>query len=178
MHQFLFLCACFAGFLFAIKNINRVTRIKQSELIRLPAVILPHHISETVRNIIRLKREENNGKTVFSLPKIFVLINIPMAPAITNERIERSPSCAVGSGVLYAIIASIQFIIAHWIWFTIGGGAIIVGLFIFPTRKHICCAQRIPITMIASSATFRYKGLLRRLSRFAAAEACKMTPIH
>ena len=105
MHQFLFLCACFAGFLFAIKNTNRVTRIKQSELIRLPAVILPHHISETVRNIIRLKREENNGKTVFSLPKIFVLINIPMAPAITNERIERSPSCAVGSGVLYAIIA-------------------------------------------------------------------------
>ena len=32
--------------------------------------------------------------------------------------------------VLYAIIASIQFIIAHWIWFAIGGGAIIVGLLV------------------------------------------------
>ena len=29
--------------------------------------------------------------------------------------------------VLYAIIASIQFIIAHWIWFAIGGGVLVAA---------------------------------------------------
>ena len=36
--------------------------------------------------------------------------------------------------VLYAIIAIIKFIIAHWIWFAIGGGvllAVAVGLIIY-----------------------------------------------
>ena len=36
--------------------------------------------------------------------------------------------------VLYVIIASIQFIIAHWIWLVIGGGmlvAALIGLLIF-----------------------------------------------
>ena len=29
--------------------------------------------------------------------------------------------------VLYAVIATIQFIIAHWVWFAIGGGLIIAA---------------------------------------------------
>ena len=40
--------------------------------------------------------------------------------------------------VLYAIIASIQFIIAHWIWFAIGGGVLVaalIGLLIYSKVK-------------------------------------------
>ena len=36
--------------------------------------------------------------------------------------------------VLYAIIATVQFVIAHWIWFAIGGGvlvAVAIGLLIY-----------------------------------------------
>lgn len=40
--------------------------------------------------------------------------------------------------VLYVVIASIQFIIAHWIWFAIGGGAIVASLLVwfFMSRKR------------------------------------------
>ena len=44
--------------------------------------------------------------------------------------------------VLYAIIASIQFIIAHWIWFAIGGGIVliaIIGLIIYNRADNNRC---------------------------------------
>ena len=43
--------------------------------------------------------------------------------------------------VLYAIIAIIKFIIAHWIWFAIGGGilvAIIIALVIWNSKQQQC----------------------------------------
>lgn len=30
--------------------------------------------------------------------------------------------------ILYGIITAVQFVITHWIWFTIGGGVIILGI--------------------------------------------------
>ena len=44
--------------------------------------------------------------------------------------------------VLYAIIASIQFIIAHWIWFAIGGEIVlvaIIGLIIYNRADNNRC---------------------------------------
>lgn len=44
--------------------------------------------------------------------------------------------------VLYAIIASIQFIIAHWIWFAIGVGIVlvaIIGLIIYNRADNNRC---------------------------------------
>ena len=43
--------------------------------------------------------------------------------------------------VLYAVIAVIKFIIAHWIWFAIGGGilvAIIIALVIWNSKRQQC----------------------------------------
>ena len=43
--------------------------------------------------------------------------------------------------VLYAVIAVIKFIIAHWIWFAIGGGilvAIIIALAIWNSKRQQC----------------------------------------
>lgn len=45
--------------------------------------------------------------------------------------------------VLYAIIAVIKFIIAHWIWFAISGGvlvAVVVGLIIYSKVSESRCA--------------------------------------
>ena len=43
---------------------------------------------------------------------------------------------------------------------------------IFQIKKHICYTQRIPITMIASSETSRFKELLRKSSKNFNGSAC------
>ena len=33
--------------------------------------------------------------------------------------------------ILYGIIAAIQFVIAHWVWFAVGAGLLLVGTIVF-----------------------------------------------
>lgn len=40
---------------------------------------------------------------------------------------------------LYAIIVAVQFVIAHWIWFTIGAAIIIVASVAFIIWRHVHC---------------------------------------
>ena len=40
---------------------------------------------------------------------------------------------------LYVIIVAVQFVIAHWIWFTIGAAIIIVASVAFIIWRHVHC---------------------------------------
>lgn len=40
---------------------------------------------------------------------------------------------------LYAIIAAVQFVIAHWIWFTIGAAILIVASIAFIIWRRVHC---------------------------------------